>query len=92
MLAPARDKSDCSRKIRKVMKNFKYYFIPSAVSIILFVIIIKPGFFNIIPYFIHQSIGLQDLISEQVFIYLFDIIICILVWIIVFKQYKNYSK
>ncbi len=71
------------------MKNLKYYFIPSLISIILFAVIIKPGFFNLIPYSIYQNIGLQNLINEQVFIYLFDIIICILVWIIAFKQCKK---
>lgn len=74
------------------MKNFKYYLIPSIISVILFVIIIRPGFFNMIPYFIHQGLGLQNLIKESTFIYLFDAIFCILIWTIVFKQCKKILK
>ncbi len=53
-------------------------------------VIIRPGFFNMIPYFIHQYTGLQNSIREQAFIFLFDTVFCISVWLIVFKLCRKF--
>ena len=53
------------------MKNFKYYFIPSAVSIILFVIIIKPGFLILFRTLYIKALDYKILlVNKSLYIYL----------------------
>jgi|GEM_PF-3369005 len=62
----------------------KKYLIPTIISLVLFILIIRPGFFNLIPFSIHQII-FRDIINENIFIYMFDFLFCIFIWFITFK-------
>jgi len=68
--------------------RIKNYIIPSFVSLLLFIIIIRPGFFNMIPYFIHQNI-FKGIINESTFIYSFDFVFCLFVWYLVYRITKK---
>lgn len=69
----------------------KKYIIPSIISFLLFMIIVRPGGFNFIPYLIHKNY-LRDVIKESNFIYLFDLIFCMVVWISFFLLFKMREK
>lgn len=70
------------------MKKYLIFLIPSSISILTFIIIIQPGYFNMIPYFIHQKI-LGNSVEEYLFIYIFDFVICIILWFIIYSIIKK---
>jgi len=70
------------------MKKVIKFLIPTIISIIIFIIIIQPGYFNMIPYFIHQKL-LGDSVEEYLFIYTFDFTLCVLIWYLIFMFFKK---
>ncbi|CAM3411976.1 hypothetical protein EMST110833_13410 [Empedobacter stercoris] len=62
----------------------KKFIIPTLISLILYALITRPGFFNLIPYSIHQNL-FRNSIRENIFIYLFDFLFCIAIWFISYK-------
>ncbi|SHL72086.1 hypothetical protein SAMN05443634_11610 [Chishuiella changwenlii] len=63
------------------------YIIPTIISTIVFLIIIRPGVFNLLPYTIHEFL-FRNIIDESLFIYTFDSIFSIIIWIIIYKILK----
>jgi hypothetical protein len=63
------------------------YIIPTIISTIVFLIIIRPGVFNLLPYTIHEIL-FRNIIDESLFIYIFDSIFSIMIWIIIYKILK----
>ena len=74
--------------IFKIMKAKFIYIIPTLISFVVFLVIIKPGFFNIIPFMIHQNY-FRGTIKEKTFIYIFDFIFCVILWYMLFIIYKS---
>lgn len=73
------------------MKKYLIYIVPTVLSALLFLIIIQPGAFNMIPYSMHNGF-LRGIINESTFIYLFDSLFCVLVWFMLFKITKIVSN
>lgn len=63
----------------------------TAVTLGIFLYIIQPGGFNIIPFLIHQNY-FRGFIKESSFIYLFDILFCLVLLLVVYTIYKSISK
>ena len=71
-------------KLNIMIRRNLHLIIPSVVSVLLFIWIIRPGFFNLIPFTIHENF-LKGIIKEHTFIYIFDALFCLLVWVILYK-------
>jgi hypothetical protein len=69
------------------MKKHLVYIIPTIICVPLFLFIIKPGIFNMIPFMIHQSF-FRGVIKEINFVYLFDLLFCITLWYILYRVCK----
>lgn len=69
----------------------KKYIIPTVISLSLYLIIVRPGWFNFIPYLIHKNYC-RDIIKESNFIYLFNMVFCLIVWILFFLLFKMSEK
>lgn len=63
------------------------YIIPTIISTIVFLIIIRPGVFNLLPYTIHEIL-FRNTIDESLFIYIFDSVFSMMIWIIIYKILK----
>lgn len=67
------------------------FIIPTIVSIAIFLVIIKPGFFNMIPFTIHQAY-FRGIIKEITFVYIFDLFFCIILWYILYRICRLFIK